>query len=73
MRAAHQGAPVAGLPGSAPSFASAIAPTGLVPPPAAVGGHGGAQASAPAGGATRPAPIDPSLDGWFLDRLFGRR
>jgi penicillin-binding protein 1A len=73
MRAAHQGAPVAGLPGSAPSFASAIAPTGLVLPPAPVGGHGGAPASAPAGGATRPAPIDPSLDGWFLDRLFGRR
>src|SRR5229473_1500534 len=73
MRAAHQGAPVAGLPGSAPSFASAIAPTGLVLPPAAVGGHGSAQASVPAGGAVRPAPIDSSLDGWFLDRLFGRR
>jgi len=73
MRAAHQGAPVAGLPGSAPSFAAAIAPTGLVLPPAAVGGHGSAQASVPAGGAVRPAPIDSSLDGWFLDRLFGRR
>src|SRR5712691_10723425 len=73
MRAAHQGAPVAGLPGSAPSFAATIAPTGLVLPPAAVGGHGSAQASVPAGGAVRPAPIDSSLDGWFLDRLFGRR
>src|SRR6202011_5205307 len=49
MRTAHQGAPVAGLPGSAPPFASAIAPTGLVLPPAGVGGQGSAQASAPAG------------------------
>jgi hypothetical protein len=30
----------------------------------------GPQAS---GQAARPQPIDRGLDGWFLDRLFGRR
>src|SRR5262249_2523969 len=77
MRAAHQGTPVAGLPGSAPSFASAAAPTGLVLPPAAVAGQAtaqtSAQASVPAGSAVRPAPLDPSLDASFLDRPFGPR
>jgi hypothetical protein len=29
---------------------------------------GGAQAAGP-----RPQPIDSRIDGWFLDRLFGRR
>jgi hypothetical protein len=38
-----------------------------------VGGQGSAQAGVPAGGTARPQPIDSSIDGWFLDRLFGRR
>jgi len=33
---------------------------------------GGAQASVPAA-SPRPQPIDSGIDGWFLDRLFGRR
>jgi len=66
MKPAHQGLPVASLPGlDAPSFAAIGPPFGPVAapvPPAAVGGA--------------PVPSRPSgggLDGWFLDRLFGRR
>ena len=66
MKPAHQGVPVASLPGlDAPSFAAIGPPFGPVAapvPPAAVGGA--------------PVPSRPSgggLDGWFLDRLFGRR
>jgi hypothetical protein len=33
---------------------------------------GGAPAGVPAA-APRPQPIDSGIDGWFLDRLFGRR
>jgi hypothetical protein len=33
---------------------------------------GGAQAGLPAAG-PRPQPIDSGIDGWFIDRLFGRR
>jgi len=59
-----------GLAGGAP-WASAFAPN--VPlPPVPVAGQGSAQAGVPAGG-PRPQPIDSSIDGWFLDRLFGRR
>ena len=62
MKAGHAGVPVMALPGSAgSSFASAVSPTNMVAP------------STPAGDATRPQRIDPNLDGWFLDRLFGRR
>jgi penicillin-binding protein 1A len=59
MKAGHQGVAVAGLPGLAGggSFASAIAL-----PPAAIGGEGPA-----------PPRSDRGLDGWFLERLFGRR
>jgi hypothetical protein len=35
-------------------------------------GGGGAQAGVPAA-SPRPQPIDSGIDGWFLDRLFGRR
>ena len=65
MRSAHQGVPVAGLPGlsGAPSLASAFPPIGAPTPPAPIAGN-------PAG---RPQPIDRGLDGWFLDRIFGRR
>jgi hypothetical protein len=51
-----------------PSFASAL-PNAALPSAPADG-----QVSTPAGGqAVRPQPIDRGLDGWFLDRLFGRR
>jgi penicillin-binding protein 1A len=81
MRGAHQGIPVAALPGlvGAPSLVAAFPPWGPAPP-APVGGQRSAQAGTPAnasapGQPVRPAPIDSSngLDGWFLDRLFGRR
>ncbi len=68
MRAAHQGVAVAALPGlaAAPSFASAAPPVPSVPVDGQVG--------SPLGGpAVKPQPIDRSIDGWFLDRLFGRR
>jgi hypothetical protein len=57
------GVPVVGLPAvAAPSFASAVPPTTMAPP------------SAPVSNSTaRPQGIEPGLDGWFLERLFGRR
>ena len=65
MKSAHQGVPVAGLPGlsGAPSLASVFPPIGAPAPPAPIGGNQ----------AGRPQPIDRGLDGWFLDRIFGRR
>jgi penicillin-binding protein 1A len=70
MRAAHQGVAVASLPGLAgnASFASAL--PNAAPPNPTSDGQLGPQAS---GQAVRPQPIDRGLDGWFLDRLFGRR
>ncbi len=74
MKAAHQGVPVAQLPGlaPAPSFASALPSFNLpsfgerpaspaAPPPSTTGQAG------------RPQQIDRGMDGWFLDRIFGRR
>ena len=68
MRAAHQGVAVAALPGlaAAPSFASAVPPV----PSVQIDGQLGSQLGGPA---VKPQPIDRSIDGWFLDRLFGRR
>jgi penicillin-binding protein 1A len=68
MRAAHQGVAVAALPGlaAAPSFASAVSPVPSVP----IDGQVGSQLGGPA---VKPRPIDRSIDGWFLDRLFGGR
>jgi penicillin-binding protein 1A len=65
MRSAHQGVPIAGLPGlsGAPSLASVLPPIGAPTPPAPIGGNQ----------AVKPQPIDRGLDGWFLDRIFGRR
>jgi penicillin-binding protein 1A len=69
MRAAHQGVAVASLPGLAgnASFASAL--PNAAPNPTSEG-QAGAQAGSQA---VRPQPIDRGLDGWFSDRLFGRR
>jgi penicillin-binding protein 1A len=64
MRAGHQGVAVAGLPGAAGglSLASAVPPSGAPVPSAPVGRDSfGVQRS------------DRGIDGWFLDRLFGRR
>jgi penicillin-binding protein 1A len=70
MKVAHQGVAVAALPGliSAPSLASALPNSAVAPAPIGnpVGVQGGGQA-------IRPQPIERALDGWFLDRLFGRR
>jgi len=68
MRSAHQGVPVAALPelSSGVSLASILPSGGGAPvPPVPVG---------PSPGAT-PARSEhnTSLDGWFLDHLFGRR
>jgi penicillin-binding protein 1A len=76
MKAGHQGVPVAGLPGLAGGapIASALAPGSVPMPPVPMGAAASAQAGAPVGaGAVRPQPIDSGIDGWFIDRLFGRR
>src|SRR5438034_914993 len=74
MRAAHQGVPVAGLPGlQAGGFFSnlvqaasqASAPVNL-PSPASAAGR-----PAPTRTSVRPEPA-AGLDGWLMDRLFGR-
>jgi penicillin-binding protein 1A len=81
MRSAHQGVPVAALPGSQAgglfsNFVQAASQASAPSAPAA------AAPSAPqaVSGATRPAPTRTSvrpeaaagLDGWLMDRLFGR-
>jgi penicillin-binding protein 1A len=81
MRSAHQGVPVAALPGSQAgglfsNFAQAASQVSAPSAPPA------AAPSAPqaVSGATRPAPTRTSvrpeaaagLDGWLMDRLFGR-
>jgi penicillin-binding protein 1A len=85
MRTAHQGVAVAGLPGLAgPSFASFGVPSGISLPPASVPQGGGQQGGGyypqgaypqnqQAGNAGPPEAIDRGMDGWFLDRIFGRR
>jgi penicillin-binding protein 1A len=68
MRSAHQGVTVAALPGqsSAPSLASIVQQALHAPTPANV------QPSAPAQPQRTQQPSG-SLDGWLIDRLFGRR
>src|SRR5437870_6626693 len=69
MKVAHQGVPVASLLGltGAASFASALSNPLLSPGSSeAPVGQGGAES-------VRPQAINRSLDGWFLDRLFGQR
>ncbi|MGP0090689.1 MAG: transglycosylase domain-containing protein [Xanthobacteraceae bacterium] len=67
MKAAHQGVPVAGLPGlgggmqiAMPAPVTAPTPPASIPPPRA--------ADQP----IRPEPAGGGLDGWLIDRLFGR-
>jgi penicillin-binding protein 1A len=67
MKPAHQGVPVAALPEldtGGFSLATILAPNGAPIPPASIGVSSGA-----------PGRSDrsTSLDGWLLDRLFGRR
>ncbi len=72
MRAAHQGVSVAALPGSQAG--------GILANFAQATPQGNAPANAPANAAGRPAPTRASvrpeaasgLDGWLMDRLFGR-
>jgi penicillin-binding protein 1A len=68
MKTAHQGVPVAGLPGFAggqqvamPAPAPAPTPPANIPPPR------------PAEQPIRPEPAGGGLDGWLIDRLLGRR
>jgi penicillin-binding protein 1A len=67
MRVAHQGVSVAALPGQqGPTLASIVQQTLTTPPPANPQPSTGAQpqrTQQPSGG----------LDGWLIDRLFGRR
>jgi penicillin-binding protein 1A len=65
MKGAHQGVAVAALPGtSSGPFASIFPPASGPMPPAAVRGRGAAPP---------PQQTNTSLDGWLLDKLFGRR
>jgi hypothetical protein len=70
MKVAHQGVAVAALPGLSAAPSLALALPSIAPPPAPVAGQVSGQAGAQS---VRPQPIEPGLDGWFLDRLFGRR
>jgi penicillin-binding protein 1A len=64
MKAAHQGVPVAALPGvSGPAIAAAAPAAGVPLPPSPI----------PARPAAAAAQTDTSLDGWLLDKFFGRR
>jgi penicillin-binding protein 1A len=81
MKAAHQGVPVAALPASQPPgiFANMAQATPQAGAPAAIPTIRGAQPPAPIAG--QPVPTRTSvrpeaasgLDGWLVDRLFGRR
>ena len=75
MKAAHQGVAVAALPGQSSSSLASVAPPANVPliPPAPVAQVGGQPASQRIGGqGNPPQAIDQGMDGWFLDRIFGR-
>ncbi|HEY6258670.1 MAG TPA: PBP1A family penicillin-binding protein [Xanthobacteraceae bacterium] len=67
MRPAHQGVAVAGLPelDNGISIAAILTPGGAPVPPAPVG--------VSSGWPQRADRNNTSLDGWFIDRLFGRR
>jgi penicillin-binding protein 1A len=67
MKSAHQGIAVAALPGLSPGPFASVFPQSAGPvPPGAIRGRTG----------TTPPPqqqTNTSLDGWLLDKLFGRR
>ena len=66
MQAAHHGVPVAALPGLAgPSLASFVPQAMRVRPPGAIRSDRRAPPESP--------PHSSGLDGWLIDRLFGRR
>jgi penicillin-binding protein 1A len=91
MKVAHQGVPVAVLPGTGMSFAApSMQPAvNVAPPPAAfpptvnsapvassATQMGAPAPPAPIGGRVQPQQPPPSssgIDGWLVDRLFGRR
>jgi penicillin-binding protein 1A len=58
MKVGHHGIAVAGLPGFSGGASAVASAAGPMPMWA---------------NQTKPQPIDRGLDGWFLDRLFGRR
>src|SRR5262249_6145412 len=75
VKVAQQGVPgaaLAGLGGTAPP-AALVPPWGTPTPPPVTGQSGTPTNTAASGQPVRPAPIDSSVDGWFLDKLFGRR
>jgi penicillin-binding protein 1A len=82
MKAAHQGVPVAALPNSQYSgFSNLMQAASQVSPPSAPAANApGALAPVASAGPNRPAPTRTSarpqaaagLDGWLVDRLFGR-
>jgi penicillin-binding protein 1A len=76
MRAAHQGVPVAALPNAQPANAlsNLIQAASQISAPTAPGmvvANGGGRL-APTRSSARPEPA-AGLDGWLMDRLFGRR
>jgi penicillin-binding protein 1A len=80
MKAAHQGVPVAALPNSQGSglfsnlmqAASQVSPpTAPAPGPLAPVAPGNSNRPAPTRTSARPEPA-AGLDGWLVDRLFGR-
>jgi penicillin-binding protein 1A len=88
MKVAHQGVVATALPGTGMSFAVPGMPPASVPPaalPPAVNSAPVAASVPPAGVPVPPAPISgraqpqqppqssSSIDGWLVDRLFGRR
>jgi penicillin-binding protein 1A len=66
MRSAHQSVPVAGLPGlsTGPALANILPSFNAPTPPAPL---------APAAGTPQQSERNSGIDGWLLDRLFGRR
>jgi penicillin-binding protein 1A len=75
MKVAHQGVPVAALPGlSGPSVASFDAPAPISPTPRTTTGNIPTPPASVGGRSSPPQqPGNHSIDGWFLDKLLGRR
>jgi penicillin-binding protein 1A len=83
MKAAHQGVPIAALPNSQPAGGGLLANLAQAASQISAPSSNAAStppASLPASGASRPAPTrtsvrpeaDAGLDGWLMQRLFGR-